>query len=375
LISSRDRRTSLSAFALVGVVSSACGTGDRAATDVIRGADAATSRVDAAGADTAAPRPDAVVSRQDADPTSLPADAGRPAPETDGSAIPPEADAGPAPLPVQPAASDYCELSAAFFCDFYVRCGRMAVDTVAECLEIFGPACNAAYEPQYVAHAEAGLLRLDGPGLAACEAHLAVVDCEAQVFDLDGACAGVWVGLSPAGAPCAPGIGSFVCAAGTACVLDLSFCGTCEPAAQTNAACGPAAGDLRCLPADRCADGLCIARTPPGGACVAREDCVVAADCVDGTCRTFSRAAAGEACDAFRRCPYHSTCVGGTCVVNRRQGEACARGEACDGGRCADGVCVPFGGTDAACADSGECLSGQCESGRCTAPLASCFGG
>lgn len=369
---------SLAAIA-AAVAVSACGD-DGGAGPGASGPDAAVRPDAASPGRDAGPRP------ADAAPPPSPADAGTDTTDAgpgtnDATALASDAaatggDAGPPPPPpLPPSASDYCELSAPFFCDFYVRCGRMAVDSVAECLEVFGPACNAAYEPQYVAHAEAGLLRLDGPGLAACEAHLATVDCEAQVFDLDGACAGMWAGLSPAGAPCAPGIGSFVCAAGTACVLDLSFCGTCEPAAATGAACGPAAGDLRCGPADRCADGLCVPRTPPGGACTEREDCVVAADCVDGTCRTFARSAAGEPCDQTRRCPYHSTCIGGTCVVNRRQGEACAAGEACDGGRCADGVCVPFGSTDAACANNGECLSGQCDAGRCTAPVASCFGG
>lgn len=370
-------RATLAAIVVTGsFLATACDTDEGGPTGAPP--DAAVPWVDALVAlgDAAASGQDAVVPRPDAEPTPAPADAGNPGPDADAGASTPDADASPPPPPpLQPSATDYCELSAPFFCDFYVRCGRMAVDSVAECLEIFGPACNAAYEPQYVAHAEAGLLRLDGPRLAACEAHLATVDCEAQVFDLDGACAGMWAGLSPAGAPCAPGIGSFVCAAGTACVLDLSFCGTCEPAAATGDPCGPTAGDLRCGPADRCADDRCVPRTPPGGACTEREDCVVAADCVDGTCRTFARAAAGEACDQARRCPYHSTCIGGTCIVNRRQGEACAAGEACDGGRCAEGVCVPFGATDAGCANNGECLSGQCDGGRCTAPVASCFGG
>ncbi len=319
----------------------------------------ATAGTPAAAPDAVVPAPDAVVPAPDAV---------VPAPD----AVVPAPDAAPPP----PEPSGYCETIAPFFCEFYVRCGRMAVDTVGECLEVFGPACNAAYEPQYVAHANAGLLRLDAGGLAACEAHLASVACEVQVFDLDGPCAGVWAGLSPAGAPCAPGIGSFVCASGTTCVLDLSFCGVCEPAAPTGGACGPSdTGALRCGAEDHCVDGLCVRRAAPGEACAVREDCVVAADCLDGTCRTFERAAAGEACDQSRRCPYHSTCLGGTCVVNRRQGEACAPGEACDGGRCAEGTCVPFGDADAPCDAGGECLSGQCDAGRCAAPLASCFSG
>lgn len=268
----------------------------------------------------------------------------------------------------------YCETVAPFFCDFYVRCGRMAVDSVEACLPVFAAACDAGYEPQYIAHANRGLLTLSGAGITACRAHLETVACEAQVFDLDGACAGMWVGGAALGAACAPGIGSFVCAPGGTCVLGLDFCGVCEAAAATGAPCGPDAGEVRCGAADRCAEGLCVPRTAPGGPCAADEDCVVAAACVEGTCRSFDRARAGEACGADRRCPYHSTCRGGRCEVNRTLGETCAAGDVCDAGRCVEGVCVALRGEEASCTADAECLSGACSAqGACGAPLSDCL--
>ena len=272
-------------------------------------------------------------------------------------------------------AHQYCETVAPFFCDFYVRCGRMAVDSVEACLPVFASACNFGYEPQYIAHENRRLLALSAGGIEACRAHLAAVACEAQVFDLDGPCAAMWVGLAPVGAACAPGIGSFVCAVGGTCVLGLDFCGVCEAAAATGHACGPEAGDLRCEAADRCAEGTCAPRTVPGGPCAADEDCVVAAACVEGTCRTFERARAGEACGADRRCPYHSTCRGGRCEVNRTLGEACSAGDVCDAGRCVEGVCVAMGGEEAFCQEDAECLSAMCTPGqsRCTAPISDCL--
>jgi hypothetical protein len=280
----------------------------------------------------------------------------------------------PGPIEVVPA-HEYCESVVDFFCDFYVRCGRMAVDGVEACRPVFLSACNAGYEPQYISHANRDLLALSAGGIRACRAHLASVACEAQVFDLDGECDRMWVGRAPVGAACAPGIGSFVCATGGTCVLGLDFCGVCEAAARTGEACGPEAGDLRCGAADRCAEGICVPRTVPGGACVGEEDCVVAAACVEGTCRTFERAQAGEACGADRRCPYHSTCRGGRCEVNRTLGEACSAGDVCDAGRCVEGVCEALRGEEAFCQADAQCLSAVCTPGqsRCAAPISDCL--
>ena len=71
-------------------------------------------------------------------------------------------DAGP------PGASDYCELTAQAYCAFYVRCGRMAVASEAECMDVFLESCNGRYERVYSALAQAGLMALRGDGMAAC---------------------------------------------------------------------------------------------------------------------------------------------------------------------------------------------------------------
>ena len=68
----------------------------------------------------------------------------------DGGAV----DAGPQIFP----ADTYCERIATFFCPYYLRCGRMAVDTVEQCEAIMAEACEGRYEPRYVGLAEAGLL-------------------------------------------------------------------------------------------------------------------------------------------------------------------------------------------------------------------------
>ena len=53
----------------------------------------------------------------------------------------------------------YCERLVGPFCDFYLRCGRMAASTAAECREVFLETCNLRYEPQYGALVAAGTRR------------------------------------------------------------------------------------------------------------------------------------------------------------------------------------------------------------------------
>ncbi|MFT7622538.1 MAG: hypothetical protein ACI9WU_001711, partial [Myxococcota bacterium] len=75
----------------------------------------------------------------------------------------------PEPLPDAVPAVEYCERGADVFCDFYVRCGRMAAPDVATCHSTFVQACNARFEPIYVALEQRGLLTLSPAGLAACK--------------------------------------------------------------------------------------------------------------------------------------------------------------------------------------------------------------
>jgi hypothetical protein len=91
-------------------------------------------------------------------------------------------------------AADYCATIVDFFCPFYVRCGRMAVDTVDECRAQFLEGCEGRYGPRYAGLEEAGLLTLSKSGVEACEAHLDAVACEDQLRDLDGPCGTMWQG-------------------------------------------------------------------------------------------------------------------------------------------------------------------------------------
>ncbi len=267
-------------------------------------------------------------------------------------------------------AADYCEATVDVFCPYYVRCGRMAVADVDECRGVFLEACNARYEPWYAALEADGRLTLSAEGIEACAEHLAEVACEAQLFDLDGPCAGVWSGLGVAGDPCGPGLESFVCDAAHVCVVGLDLCGTCEPSVGAGEACAP--GGPRCVGAAACVDGTCVARGLPGAACGDEAPCVLGASCVDGACAGFEVVAEGEACGQGRRCPYRAACSAGTCVAQPLLGEACAPAVGCASGRCVDGTCVALLGEGEVCASPTECVSGAC-GGTCGALPSACF--
>ena len=263
----------------------------------------------------------------------------------------------------------YCEATVEAFCGYYLRCGRMAVESVERCREVFLETCNAVYEPQYVTLAEAGLLELSREGVEACEAHLGAVACEQQLFDLDGGCAGMWRGLSPVGGSCGPGIESFVCEEGAACVIGLDFCGECREAAAVGAACGDG---VSCEATASCVDGFCVERAAVGAACGDGQPCVLGASCAEGLCQGFEVVALGEPCDRSRRCPYKSECVEGRCEESALLGEAC--GEAgCASGRCDGGVCVALGDVGAPCGSGAACVSGLCGDGLCVEGPSACI--
>lgn len=280
-------------------------------------------------------------------------------------------DATPAADAAPPAADPrtYCESAVEVFCPFYLRCGRMAAEDMDDCRARFADNCEALYEPLYASLVDVGRLRYVPEALAECAAHLDVVRCEAQVFDLDGPCGRIWVGDSPVGAVCGPGIDSFVCQPGSACRLGLDFCGTCEPAAAVGGACDD---DLRCGPEATCVDGTCVARAVPGEPC-GQAGCVVGIACVDGTCAPRTRPGLGDACGAGASCPYAAACVGGVCVEAHPVGDACDAENPCAANRCAAGVCAAPGKPGEACAEGRDCLAGVCEGGRCAALPAGCF--
>lgn len=265
--------------------------------------------------------------------------------------------------------SDYCEATADIFCPFYERCDRMAVPADSTCRAVFLENCNAVYEPIYAGLADAGLLALDPAGIERCAAHLEQVACAAQIFDLDGPCAGIWVGQAPGGAACAPGIESFVCAPGNDCVIGLDFCGTCEPAAGVGAACDD---DTRCTQSARCVDGMCQARVLPGMPC-GEAGCVIGTRCVDEVCVGPARAGIGESCANRERCPYRSACVGGVCVGAGLLGDACDATTPCASGACVDGRCVAPTGPGTPCERGSTCVGGVCDAGRCAAIPGMCF--
>lgn len=266
--------------------------------------------------------------------------------------------------------TSYCEATVDVFCPYYLRCGRIAAADLADCERNFIETCNEAFEPQYAALAERGLLTLSAEGIAACRAHLETVECARQVFDLDGPCSGVWRGQGAAGAACAPGIGSFVCTDGTECVLTLSLCGTCEPAGAIGEPCI----DNRCVSGGRCENGQCLARGLPGDACDDTQICVTGTSCQQGRCAGPTIVAVNEPCDGARRCPYQSTCRGSVCVQDALLGENCSAAS-CGSGWCDGTVCRAFVTPGDLCGEAFQCLSGRCESGACGEPVAGCFEG
>lgn len=268
-------------------------------------------------------------------------------------------------------AAGYCEATAADFCAFYLRCGRVIAEDQARCEAYFLAACNELYEPRYVALERAGLLELSAAGVEACRAHLSTVRCEEQLRDLDGPCAAMWRGSSPAGSACGLDVESFVCGSGTRCVLSLDLCGTCVAEVADGEACG--SGMATCGPVSECRGGRCSARARIGEACGSERSCLLGARCAEGTCAAPQVVGAGEACDAARRCAYGASCVGGRCVAGGVLGDGCSAAQPCAVGRCAEGRCAPLLPDGAACTASLECADGPCAMGRCRALPSACL--
>lgn len=273
------------------------------------------------------------------------------------------------------AAAEYCERIEPFFCDFYVRCDRMAgVTTTEECRAIFREQCNARYEQRYTSLAEAGLLELRAEGIAACREHLGDVACEEQIRDLDGPCGAMWSGKQPVGGTCGLDVESLICAPGSACVLGLDFCGECRPLVNDGDACGAATdAGVTCGPSASCDDGACTARVPVGEACTPDDRCVIGARCEDGVCQAPTYVGPGESCDAVRRCQYKSHCEAGVCREDAMLDESCAT-TSCASGWCGvDDVCKALLDDGATCASSAQCTSGLCIEGQCRGLPGPCF--
>jgi len=277
-------------------------------------------------------------------------------------------------------ATSYCEELVDVFCPFYVRCGRMNVADVEACRAAFPASCEAKFEPRFVPLAERGLLSLSRAGLQGCAAHLQDVACDEHFFELQGPCAGVWQGHVPAGGACGLDVETFVCAPGTACTLDLSFCGTCETVMPAGARCrdGSADVDGACGPGGVCGDDdVCVARPRTNEACDPDGvPCVLPARCGDdGVCREPAVVGVGEACDVSRRCPYFAACASGTCVALEGIGAACVDDSDCEASFCAGGTCVALLPADAPCTRAAQCGSGRCDDdGACADFAPRCVG-
>ena len=273
--------------------------------------------------------------------------------------------------PVTLAASDYCESISDFFCDFYLRCGRMHAADKAECLSNFNESCNSKFEGAYVDLEEQGFLRLNADGLAACEAHLDEVACERQVYELAGPCGGLWEGLVPAGGSCGLDVEFFVCDSQSECVLGLDFCGTCRPLVERGAACVP--GESTCGAAGFCDEGVCKARKENGEACGEADRCFAGSSCDAGFCTGPDFVALGDDCDRDNRCPYMSECIAGTCQVAVLQGEACSASQPCGTGFCGEGVCRAPLADGSLCTGASQCSSGLCREGTCNPRPSACL--
>ncbi len=268
-------------------------------------------------------------------------------------------------------AGEYCESISGFFCDFYLRCGRMHAADKAECLSNFDESCNSKFEQSYVALEEQGFLKLDAAGIAACESHLAVVTCEQQVFELSGPCLEIWQGLTPLGGKCGLDVESFVCDDQSECVLGLNFCGTCRELVSTGAVCTP--GETTCGAAGSCVDGICRARKQNGEACSEVDRCFAGSSCTEGVCQGPAFVALGDDCDRDNRCPYMTECIAGTCQAAVLQGEACSSTIPCGTGVCLAGVCQAPAADGAPCNSPSQCQSGLCGSGACLPRPSACL--
>lgn len=291
------------------------------------------------------------------------------------SACPPDVNVGPAPNtdPKVLTASDYCESIAPLFCPFYVRCGRMAVDDVDACLAVFAEACEPTFEARFLPLADAGLLSLSAEGLDTCAASLETVACDEQFFELEGDCLGIWEGHVEAGGACGLDAENFVCAPGTTCTLDLSFCGECRTVLALGDVCRVPDGSEdtiagACGPAAVCGDDdVCVGRPVVNEACGAETPpCALPARCGDdGLCHHPEIVGVGDACDSQHRCPYRSACRDSVCSATAGLGERCLVDGDCDAGACEASVCVELLAAGAACARPTQCARGRCTEGIC----------
>ena len=274
-------------------------------------------------------------------------------------------------IPLWPSVSDYCEKSVDVFCPYYLRCGRMAVESVGECRTAFLETCNLKYEPHYKSLADAGYLKLSQEGLDVCAEHLESVVCAEQQNDLDGPCAAIWKGTQAVGESCGFSFAALSCEPQSKCVIDLSLCGSCKVEASAGEACD---GEESCDSESSCDGTSCVALAQSGEACDDELRCVLGAFCDANICKAPAYVGVGESCDNYLyRCAYKSYCSGSACKAQALLGGACTSDTGCASGFCSlDGSCEPLYAVAMACERSAQCHAG-CVDGFCAKLLSSCF--
>jgi hypothetical protein len=249
----------------------------------------------------------------------------------------------------------------------------MDVESAAACKVPFLASCNAVYEPRYIDLEAAGLLTLDTDGIERCKKHLETVACDQQIQELSGPCADMWRGQQAIGATCGLDVESFVCAAGSECVLGLDFCGDCRPLVEVGMPC--VAGTDTCGNEAFCDNSVCKARVKNGDPCGTGDRCMTGSLCESGTCVPPMFVGNGEACDQRHRCPYLTACISGTCQPTGSTGGACTTDGTCELGFCGTaGTCeVPRKNGDP-CDRAAQCSSGLCDV-TCQARPSACIAG
>ncbi len=268
-------------------------------------------------------------------------------------------------------ATSYCETIAPSFCGFYLRCGRMDVETQEDCESNFLESCNSKYEGAYVELEAQGFMGLSREGIAACEEHLQTVECAQQVFELTGPCADIWEGTQSIGQSCGLDSEFFVCDSNSECVLSLYFCGTCLELVPLGETCEP--GEQTCGSEAFCSNGLCKARKRNGENCGDEDRCSAGSSCVDGSCLGPTFVGRNDACDRANRCPYLTECIGGRCEVAVLQGQSCDATTTCATGYCDQGVCVAPQDNGSSCSSASQCRSLLCTDGQCQPRPSACM--
>ena len=299
--------------------------------------------------------------------------------------------------------------------DFEVFCDPWSA---AETFEFFEPLVTAEHD-----------VRFDPDAARTCIAEVRRAADECTEPGVWGACADVFAGMLPEGAPCdstpqcasdlycdgadssdrCAGVCRARARAGEPCTGARSSCAdgltcsdsdVCEPLAAAGESCatsdcerdlhcdsnalecyesGDADGrgcmeDWHCPTTHRCLSGLCgrvtvEPRAGVGEACDGAMRCSAYLKCVDGVCAPHP--GPGEPCSDIRRCALDLTCTDGRCA-NRQNGEPCDTDGECRSSRCASGTCQPRLADGERCTSSSECRDGSmCSLGAC-APVVAC---